>query len=435
MSILCTDLRTLSHEAYVYLYPMVTMEISRQQAINQEADVRPGFGPPNRFHHMRTFPAADFRAVVRPNFDTLYSSAWLDLTLGPVQLHAPDTDDRYYMLPILDMWTDVFASIGKRSTGTGAQDYVIVGPGYSGELPQGLPVIHAPTPYAWVIGRIQTNGPADYPAVAMVQDGLALTPLVAGPEHVIDVNQDITTEPLVLVNTMSAVDFFSYASKALMTVPPHRTDFSILARIAQLGIVPGQPFRATAFDDAQLAEIQSGASAALDQIKASVPEVGRKANGWMVARDTIGVYGNDYLIRACVALAGLGANPPEDAIYPILLHDGDGNRMDGDQNYVLHIAADQLPPVAAFWSVTMYDAEGFQAANELDRFALGDRDPLKYNQDGSLDIYSQHANPGPDRESNWLPAPRGPLGLTMRLYAPSPEALDGRWQPPVLAKA
>ncbi len=163
MSMLSGDPRSLSHEAYVYLYPLVTMEVTRRQAINVEPGSKPGFGPPNAFHHIRGFPPADFRGVVRPNFDTLYSSAWLDLTAGPVVLHAPDTDDRYYMLPLLDMSTDVFANPGKRTTGTGVQDIVVTAPADDGELPAGMTVIAAPTPWVWVIGRTQTNGPAITP--------------------------------------------------------------------------------------------------------------------------------------------------------------------------------------------------------------------------------------------------------------------------------
>src|SRR5262249_7995648 len=163
------DLRTLSYEAAVYLYPLVTMDVTRLHSINA-APGQPIGGPPNEFNHIRAFPTADFRTVVRPNFDTLYSSAWLDLTTGPVQLHGPDTGDRDYLLPLLDMWTDVFAVPGKRTTGTEAQDFVITPPGYGGRLPDGLEVIAAPTPHVWIIGRTQTNGPADYDAVHQVQN-------------------------------------------------------------------------------------------------------------------------------------------------------------------------------------------------------------------------------------------------------------------------
>src|SRR5690242_4083376 len=154
---LSADLRTLSYEAFIYFYPLVTMDVTRRQSVNTPEGSRPGVGRPNKFHHVREYPDADFRAVVRPNFDTLYSSAFLDLTAGPVVLRVPDTDDRYHLLPMLDMWTDVFACPGKRTTGTGEQQYLIVGPGETGELPGGIPVLHAPTPHVWIIGRTQTN--------------------------------------------------------------------------------------------------------------------------------------------------------------------------------------------------------------------------------------------------------------------------------------
>ena len=372
--------------------------------------------------------------MVRPNFDTLYSSAFLDLTAGPVILHAPDTDDRYYMLPLIDMWTDVFANPGKRTTGTDAQDFVITGPGYTGELPAGLPVIAAPTPYVWIIGRTQTNGPADYPAVHKIQDGYTITPVGTAPEHIIDPNYDTSTEPLKIVNNMGAVDFFTYAANLLAVNPPHPTDFSQLARIANLGVVAGEPFDASRFNAEELAEIEAGRAAALQDMIAAASTLAPSVDGWMTLTDTMGVYGNYYLKRAVVTLVGLGANPSEDAVYPLLTADADANPISGENEYVIHFDADKLPPAYAFWSVTMYDAEGFQAANELDRFAIGDRDPLNYNADGSLDLYLQHKNPGEEHESNWLPAPLGPLGVTMRLYAPKREVLDGRWRPPAVQK-
>jgi hypothetical protein len=434
MSMLSGDPRSLSYDAYIYLYPLVMMEVSRRQAVNVEADAKPGLGPPNQFHHLRAFPTLDFRAVVRPNFDTLYSSAWLDLTAGPVIVHAPDTGDRYYMLPMLDMWTDVFANPGKRTTGTGIQDFVVAGPGYDGELPEGKRVIEAPTPFVWVIGRTQTNGPDDYEVVRAIQNGYTITPLQES-EHTIDPTQvSTTTEPLRVVNGMSASEFFTYASDALLLNPPHATDFSILARIANLGIVPGQRFDPSKLGANVLDEVEAGAAAAREAITGNVAGFGTRVNGWSIATETIGVYGNAYLKRATVALGGLGANPPEDAIYPILLTDADGDPITGEQNYVLRFGADELPPVDAFWSITMYDAEGYQTANKLDRFAIGDRDPITYKTDGSLDLFIQHDNPGPDREANWLPAPTGPLGITMRLYAPRPEILDLRWTPPPLDK-
>ncbi len=438
MSVLSDDLRTLSYEACIYFYPLVLMDVTRRQSVNSAAATTLGAGQPNAFHHVRQYPTAEFRSVVRPNFDTLYSVAWLDLTAGPVLLHAPDADDRYYMLPLLDMWTDVFANPGKRTTGTGEQDWLIVGPDPVGDLPQGVPVISAPTPHVWVIGRTQTNGPADYAAVHKVQDGYSITPINATPPHVVDENVDENfdthTEPLRVVNGMHAVDYLPYAADLLAVNPPHPTDFSILARLALIGIEAGKPFDPNRFDADQQAQIEAGKDDARQAIAAAAANLAPLRNGWMTLTDMIGVYGNAYLRRAVVAVVGLGANPPEDAVYPMLTADADGYPLAGEHDYVLHFDADLLPPADAFWSVTMYDAEGYQVANELNRFALGDRDPLTFNADGSLDIFLQHANPGPHKESNWLPAPLGPLGVTMRLYAPRRDALDGTWSPPPLHK-
>ena len=435
MSILSSDLRTLSREAYLYLYPLVTMEVTRRQAVNVPDGQRPGFGPANRFHHIRAFPAADFRAVVRPNFDTLYSSAWIDLTGGPVQIDVPDSGDRYYMLPMLDMWTDVFANPGKRTTGTAAQQLVLVPPGHTGPVPVGTTRIEAPTPYVWVIGRTQTNGPADYEAVHAFQDGLRIVELGSPVEQVVDAALDMDTEPLRTVNALGAAEFFGYAADLLRTVPAHASDWDQVARMSGLGLVPGAEFPAAGFSTAELAELDAGIRDAHQALADAPARLGTPVDGWVTYTDTMGVDGNHYLKRARVTLVGLGANPAEDAIYPLLLTDADGDPVTGETDYVLHFDADRLPPATAFWSVTMYDAEGFQTANELDRFAIGDRDPLVLNPDGSLDLYLQHENPGPDRVANWLPAPRGPLGVTMRLYAPRPAALDRSWHPPAVEKS
>lgn len=431
MTLLAGDARTLAHEAYIYLYPLVLMDVTRQQTIGAAPGRSPMTGPPNAFRHIRAFPAADFRAVVRPNFDTLYSSAWLDLTAGPVLLRAEDTGDRYFMLPMLDMWTDVFACPGKRTTGTGAQVFVVAGPGPRGELPDGVPVIAAPTPWVWVIGRTQTNGPDDYAAVHRVQDGFTISPLAESTPEPPPADVDLDTEPLRLVAEMGAADFFVRAAGALAINPPHPTDQAVLARIALLGIVPGEAFDPARADD----EVEAGVADARAALQSALPTLVPPINGWASLTETMGVYGNAYRRRAVIGLVGLGANPPEDAVYPLLMADADGAAVTGDRDYVLHFDADALPPVDAFWSVTMYDAEGYQAPNELDRFAIGDRDPLVFNDDGSLDIWVQHEHPGAEREANWLPAPRGPVGITMRLYAPRGEVLDGRWNPPPLRRA
>lgn len=428
-------------EAYIYLYPLVTMEISRRTVTNLPPGIKPGFGPMNTFAHLRAFPDAEFRSVVRPNFDTLYSAAWLDLAKEPMIVSVPDTAGRYYLLPILDMWTDVFAAPGKRTSGTAPGHYGIVAPNWQGQLPSGVEEIRAPTPVVWIIGRTQTNGPGDYPAVHAVQDGFVVTPgsqWGKAPQSVAfvpDPTVDMQTEPLHQVNGLSAAAYFSFAADLLQRYPPHATDWSILTRMRRLGFEVGQRFDIERLSMANRDALARVPAAALAKIEANVSTLAQITNGWAMSTGTMGVYGNYYLKRACTALAGLGANQPEDAIYPLNIGDADGQPLNGDHDYVLHFETRELPPVDAFWSVTMYDAEGFQAANPINRFAIGDRDALTYHADGSLDLYLQHESPGADKEANWLPAPRGPLGVTMRLYAPKPEALDGTWTPPAIKRA
>ncbi len=436
------DAYAIGVEAYVYLYPLVTMDVSRRQFTNVEAGKVPGRGPMNTFSHIRAFPDADFRGVVRPNFDTLYSSGWLDLRGGPVVVSAPDTGGRYYMLPMLDMWTDVFAAPGKRTTGTKAGHFAVVPPGWRGELPAGVGRIDAPTPYVWVIGRTQTNGPKDYEAVREVQDGYAITPLSRWgmpPQPVeveveVDPSVDMETPPLEQVNAMPALAYFRYAAEVMKVNPPHVTDQPIVARMRRIGLEPGKGFDPETLDPTVRRALERAAADGLKSMAAKTPTLARVINGWQMNTDTMGVYGNYYLKRAIVSMVGLGANLPEDAVYPLNVADADGKPLVGEHRYVLHFPKDDLPPVTAFWSVTMYDAQGFQAANRLDRFAIGDRDALTYNADGSLDLYIQHDSPGPGKESNWLPAPRGPLGVTMRLYGPKPAVLDGSWNPPAVKR-
>jgi len=314
MSTLSDDLPTLSREAALYLYPLVMMDVTRLQAINTPADAKPGHGPANEFHHMRAYPDAEFRAVVRPNFDTLYSSAWLDLTAGPVVVHAPDTADRYFMLPMLDMWTDVFANPGKRTTGTNAQDFVVTGPRYAGELPDGLPVITAPTPYVWIIGRTQTNGPADYrrsirSRTATASPRWARRPSMSSTRAMTRRSSRCgsstawprwTSSP-----TPPNCSRSTPARHRLLRAGPHH----------HLGIVVGKPFDATRLRTEQRTDIEAGWAAALHDMMTSRPRLGTNVKGWSITT-TIGVYGNAYLPRATVAMVGLGANPAEDAIYP-----------------------------------------------------------------------------------------------------------------------
>jgi hypothetical protein len=430
----------IGFDAYIYFYPLVTMEVTRRQMTNVEAGTVEGSGPMNSFSSARSFPPADFRTVVRPNFDTLYTVAWLNLTGGPMIVSVPDTGGRYYLLQMLDMWTDTFASPGKRTTGTGAGNFAIVPQCWNGTLPPGATRIESPTPYVWVIGRTQTNGTSDYGAVHKIQDGFKITPLSMWgkePQPVnatIDPSVDMKTPPLRQVNSMPASTYFTYAAKLMNVNPPHVTDQSIIARMKRIGIEPGKSFDYNALDPSVQRALDQAAIDGLKEMNRKVPTIANVVNGWQMNSDPMGVYGNYYLKRAIIAMLGLGANPPEDAIYPALLADANGRPLNGNNTYILHFNESELPPVDAFWSITMYDAEGFQVANSLDRFSIGNLYNLTYDKDGSLDIYIQHDSPGLDKESNWLPSPSGPMSIVMRMYSPRREALDGTWVPPPIMR-
>lgn len=430
------EMQDIAEDAYVYLYPLVTMDVTRRVMTNVEAGKIPGRGrgPMNAFHHIRTFPEADWKDVVRPNFDTLYSIAWLDLSRGPVMISTPNTQGRYFLLPMLDMWTDVFASPGKRTTGTEPGRYAVVPEGWEGTLPAGVERIDAPSPYVWIIGRIQANSTQDFTAVNSIQDGFKVSALspeaqeLVGSPSAWDEAIDMTKQPLDQVNQMPPLDFFRYASELMKLHKPHITDQTLLFRLQRIGIVPGRSLEVNS--PLLQKAMTAGAAKALQMIMSESKNVGNRVNGWEVSRKFMGVYGNSYLQRAVIAMIGLGANLPEDAIYPLAMTDAKGQPLNGRNKYILHFDKGQLPPVDAFWSLTMYDAQGFQVSNRLNRFALGDRDPLVYNPDGSLDIIIQNESPGAAFEANWLPAPLEGLGLTMRLYAPKKAALDGSWNPP-----
>ena len=427
-------------EAYVYLYPLVTMELTRRQFTNMETGKEIGKGPMNTFANVAEYPPADFKGVVRPNFDTLYSVAWVDVTKEPMVISVPDTGGRYYLLPMLDMWTDVFASPGSRTTGTGAGNFLLTAPGWraapGSKLPKGFQRIDSPTRYVWIIGRTKTDGPQDYDAVHKIQAGLKITPLSRWgkpPNAVavkIDPAVDMKTPPKIQIDTMPADKYFSYAAEILKVQPPHLTDEPILARIKRIGIEAGKSFDISRLDPAVRKALASVPEEAQALMKWKTASLARVANGWSMNTDTMGVYGNYYLKRAIVAQVGLGANLPEDAIYPLNLGDDSGKPLDGANTYTLHFEKGATPPVDAFWSITLYDTEGFQIANALNRFAVSSWMPFKYNPDGSLDIYFQNQSPGKDKEANWLPAPTGPFNLTMRLYAPKADALTGKWNPP-----
>lgn len=444
------EAHAIAVDAYLYLYPLVTMDVTRKQFTNIEPGKEVAKGPMNTFANVGEYPPPDFKGVVRPNFDTLYSIAWADMTKEPVVVSVPDTGGRYYLLPMLDMWSDVFASPGWRTTGTRAGNFLIAPPGWRPDLrdrfidefklPKETQRIDAPTPYVWIIGRTKTDGPPDYDAVRRIQAGFKITPLSQwgkSPEPVavkIDPTVDMKTPPKTQVDTMAAEKYFAYAAELLKLHPSHLTDEPILAQMKRIGFEPGKSLDFAKLDPAARKGIESAPEDAQQLMEWKLPTLARVANGWSMNTDTMGVYGNYYLKRALVTQFGLGANLPEDAIYPLNIADDTGKPLDGANRYSIHFDKGATPPVNAFWSITLYDPQGFQVPNSLNRFAVSSWMPFKHNADGSLDLYFQNASPGKEKEANWLPAPKGSFNLTMRLYSPKSEALTGKWNPPPIAK-
>jgi len=424
-------------ESYVYLYPLVLMHRTRRQATNVEhpGDVL-GRAPVDAFAHFREYPPASFKDVVKPNFDTLYSPAWLDLREEPRIVSLPATD-LYYLAPMLDMWSDIFACPGTRTNGAVAGDFAICGPDWEGELPAGVHRLDCPTPWAWTIVRTKAS-PATYPEVREFQDQLAITRLGEWPGPAseivgtVDPAVDAKTPPLRQVFALDGAAFFGEAMEVLREIPTHAADGPIVERMARIGLVPGEPLDLAATPGG--GEVLEGAvPTAIKKITERQQTLVHPVDGWMSVTENIGSWGVNYLKRACIDLIGLGANLPEDAVYPISYFDVEGQPYDGSSSYVLHFDADALPPAQAFWSLTMYEEEGFQVPNPLNRFAIGDRDDLRFNGDGSLDVQIAHAEPA-EGSANWLPAPSGSFNLCLRLYYPEASVLDGSWTPPGVRK-
>lgn len=435
------DAKSIATDAYVYGYPLMTMEMTRRVMTNV-AQVDQPRAPMGQLMRMRQYPDAQFRDVTAPNADTLYTNGFVDVTTEPVVLTLPDAHDRYYLFPMLSGWTDVFQVPGKRTTGTGPQTYAITGPNWKGTLPPGVTEYKSPTAMVWLLGRIYCDGtPADYAAVHALQDQISLVPLSSygkpytPPAGKVDPSIDMKTPVRDQVENLGTEAYFTMLAGLLKDNPPAEADKPIIEKMAKLGIVPGEKF--------DIGKLGPDVAAALQPI----PKVGvakimdhysalDTVNGWQFTTKT-GQYGTDYLQRALVTAIGLGANRPQDAVYPTSKADADGQPYNGANKYVVHFAKDQLPPAKGFWSLTMYDEGYFFVGNPLNRYTLSQRDNLTRNPDGSVDLFLQHDNPGPQKQANWLPAPTGAFNLMLRLYWPTetpPSIIDGTWKPPAVTK-
>ena len=382
---------SLGVEAYIYGYPLVTMEMTRRVMTNvakPEGKAPPWASLPNcgriRPRRSRTSrPPTPTRSIRWPGWTSPRS---------PRSSACRTMKGRYYLMPMLSGWTDVFQVPGTRTTGAKAQTYAITGPGWQGTLPQGVTEYKSPTNMVWILGRIYCTGtPADYQAVHKIQDQCKLVPLSAygkpytPPPGKVDPTVDMKTPVRDQVNGMDAGAYFKLLAALMKDNPPAKEDAAMVAKLAKIGVVPGQDFDLAKLEPAVAKGLSRVPKAAFEKIMAHFKDVA-PINGWMFTTKT-GLYGTDYLQRALITAIGLGANRPQDAIYPTSEADADGKPYDGAQKYVMHIPKGQMPPAKGFWSLTMYDDEYFFVANPLNRYTLSSRYKFKHNRDGSVDLY------------------------------------------------
>jgi hypothetical protein len=441
-------------EAYVYGYPLVMMGLTEEVTTNvPNGTTVLGRAPINQFANATVLPNASYTDVVLPNVNTLYSLAWLDLTREPVILHVPDMGSRFFLFEVLDAWTNVNPSSPGARSATQAGNYAFVGPNWKGTLPAGMSGVYSmPTNTVWIIARTYTDGSAADIATVVntLQPQYTLTPLNKfgksyTPDSHAPVNPqvDMTTPPFEQVDNMDAGTFFKGLADLMRSNPPLPADAPMVAKLAQIGLIPGKPFEISRLDAATRQALELAVQEGNELVTLVATEPPQLTNGWDMPLH-LGDYGTHYLFRASIARNGVGANYFKDAVYGGGFDDNNGDSLDGSHTYQITFPAGQLPPAnpAAFWSVTMYNA-GLEnlVDNPIDRYALGipavqDHLPC-FNDDGSLTLFVQHDAPA-DTSSiaycNWLPAPADGFLLLMRTYWPGQSLFDGSWLPPVIQR-
>jgi len=426
--------------SYVYGYPLVIMDVTRQVLTAAPAPNSEGTAAPiNQFAKMPHYVSPDFKNVVRISLNSLWSTAWLDLEQEPIVLSVPDTKGRYYVMSVMNMWTDVFGSAGKRTMGTAPGSFLIVGPKWQGTAPAGIKETYrSSTRYAWILGQTQANGPDDYAAVNAIQAEYKLTPLSAwgkpySPPSTVPVDSSVDTKgtPVDQVARMDAGTFFRRLALVMKDNPAAPGDRRALEELKLLGIEPGKDFDVGNIDPAVARGLQRAVKEVPAKMQEGVTQM-KTVNGW-IQPTNLGRYGTDYDTRAGIAWLGLGADLQEDTIYPTAYVDDDGQLLDSANKYAMHYEKDHFQPTNATWSISQYKGN-FYVRNALDRYAIAPWMPLKFNADGSLDVYLQAESPGPDKEANWLPTPPGVFNVTIRNYWPKQPALDGTYKNPPIKK-
>jgi hypothetical protein len=426
--------------AYIWGFPLVTME--RQFNFVTSPNIPPGIGrgPPNSISCATELVNASFTDVVTPNSDTLYCQSQFDLRKEPVVVVVPPISDRYYSFEFLDAYTNDYAYLGQRATGGNGGTYLMAGPDWNGQVPEGMMKIWTPTNLAWLITRTLVKGPADVPNVVAIQDKIIVKPLsefeantTSSPTAVTTTNasKEVPIGPQPTLIAPTGIKIFDEIGAAMEGNPLNPPDPVLVTKLASIGIGPGKVPSTEANDTIKTA-LQNGITEGQKLIDAKVANFGTLDNGWLVNPQP-GVYGTDYLFRAATAQFGLGANIGQEAFYPTTFTDSQGQPLNGNNSYLIHFDPGQTPPVDGFWSVSMYNDKNLFIDNPINRYSIGQyTQGIKNNTDGSLDIFIQNKNPGPDKESNWLPSPEGSFNMVMRLYLPQPQALNGTWQLPLV---
>lgn len=415
-------LRRAARAAWLFTVPLIEMARTRSASLNPPAP-RPAV-PANRFRHFRKLSGPSNRVVSAPNNDTLFSSAWVDLSHGPLTLTLPASGERYLSVSLMNMYSDNDAVLGARTVGGAGGRFTLVGPHQAGSGPD---VVRLATPCGWLLGRTLVDGPCDLDALHAVQDGLTLEGPVAPPPRAY-AGRDA-----------GWAEYLSSAQALLVENPPSASDTAMLAALAPLGLDARGGFDPGRFDAAGAAEIEAGLADARAALQDLDPPP--MAHGWAYPEAELGAFGQNYRLRAAVAVLGLAALPRAETMY-MRPADAQGRRpaLDDDGLYRLRFAPGQLPPVDGFWSLTLYEVtpqgQLFMAHNVLDRYSIGDRTPgLRTGADGSLDIWVSRRDPGGERRANWLPAPEAaPFTVTFRCYLPRPALLNGVWRLPPLER-
>jgi hypothetical protein len=446
------DTAQIINDAYIYAYPLISMKITANVATNVVHTTDRGYAPYNQFSHRNEIPDYSFTSVVSPNVDTFYSSGWLDLDEEPMVLFVPDAtlykpDNapwRYYVIQMMDTWSNVFAAPGVRTTGTEARSFLISGPNWSGSVPGEMTQYISPTRLVWVLVRTMVKGADDVETVEAFQNGMSLMPLSVwpgpynAPDGVINSNIDMTTAPVDQVAELQVEAYFQMLCDLMVDNPASSYDMAMVQKLAQVGITPGGEFKLSDYSESEQSAIKAGYADGQLELANLANTVHRIVeNGWSYMLDNVGDFQDHYDLRAYVANVGLGANLPQDGVYPFTPYDITNEPLNTAYKYTITFPPGETPPARGFWSLTMYTADHFLAQNPINRYAIGSYMDYQLNEDSSLTLYIQKDSTGIEKMSNWLPTPQhanSGFNLMLRIYWPEQKVLDNQWEVPGVVK-